>query len=50
MAVIVVNAGHDLWAFRAEDPDKNVAGRVWLTKAAIAFPGGEQPRLGERPL
>ncbi len=33
----------DIWALRAEDPDKNVAGRIWSTEVVI---GG---RLGERP-
>ncbi len=33
----------DIWALRAEDPDKNVPGRIWSTEVVI---GG---RLGERP-
>lgn len=32
------NDALDLWALRAEDPDKNVAGRIWSTEVVI---GGE---------
>jgi hypothetical protein len=34
-AVRISNADLDLWALRAEDPDNNVAGRVWSTEIVI---------------
>lgn len=42
-AVRIENEVLDLWALRAEDPDKDVAGRVWSTEIVI---GGE---VGRRP-
>ncbi len=42
-AVRISNETLDLWALRAEDPDKNVAGRVWSTEIVV---GGD---LGARP-
>ena len=42
-AVRIENGEFDLWALRAEDPDKDVAGRVWSTEIVI---GGE---VGSRP-
>lgn len=42
-AVHIKNDVLDLWALRAEDPDKNVAGRVWSTEIIV---GGE---IGNRP-
>lgn len=42
-AVRIENDALDLWALRAEDPDKDIAGRVWATEIVI---GGE---IGSRP-
>lgn len=42
-AVRIENDALDLWALRTEDPDKDVAGRVWSTEIVI---GGE---VGGRP-
>ena len=38
----------DLWALRAEDPDDNVAGRVWSTEIAIGGEAGDRPHLSLR--
>ncbi len=43
-AVRISNDVMDLWALRAEDPDKEVAGRIWSTEVVV---GGE---VGKRPL
>jgi hypothetical protein len=42
-AIRICNDEIDLWALRAEDPDKAVAGRIWSTEVVI---GGE---LEKRP-
>ena len=38
----------DLWALRAEDPDKNVPGRVWSTEVVIGGAQGVRPYLSLR--
>jgi hypothetical protein len=38
----------DLWALRAEDPDKAVAGRVWTTEMVIGGENGRRPQLSLR--
>ncbi len=38
----------DLWALRAEDPDKNVAGRIWSTEIVIGGRHGLRPHLSLR--
>lgn len=38
----------DLWALRAEDPDKNVAGRIWTTEIVIGGEVGKRPQLSLR--
>lgn len=38
----------DLWALRAEDPDKNVAGRIWTTEVVIGGEAGKRPQLSLR--
>jgi hypothetical protein len=40
----------DLWALRGDDPDKNVAGRVWTTEVAIGWQQGQAPSLSLRLL
>lgn len=44
-AVRIVNDSLDVWALRAEDPDANVAGRVWSTELVI---GGEVGSRGRQ--
>lgn len=42
-AVRILDDDMDLWALRAEDPDRNVAGRVWSTEVVIGGRRGERP-------
>lgn len=48
VAVRVETAEVDLWALRAEDPDKTVPGRVSTTEIVIGGAIGERPRLSLR--
>lgn len=47
-AVRISNADLDLWALRAEDPDKNVAGRVWSTEIVVGGQSGARPYVSLR--
>ena len=47
-AVRISNADLDLWALRAEDPDKNVAGRVWTTEIVIGGQSNARPHVSLR--
>ena len=38
----------DLWALRAEDPDKDVAGRVWSTEVVVGGEVGSRPHVSLR--
>lgn len=38
----------DLWALRAEDPDKDVPGRNWVTEIVIGGEVGKRPQLSLR--
>ena len=40
----------DLWAIRAEDPDKTVPGRIWTTEVVIGLSSNQPPRLSARLL
>ena len=40
----------ELWALRGDDPDKNVAGRVWTTEVTIGRQQGQAPHLSLRLL
>lgn len=42
-AVRILNDEMDLWALRAEDPDRNVPGRVWSTEVVIGGRREERP-------
>jgi len=44
------NDASDIWAIRADDPDKNVAGRVWTTEVVVGVLAGQQPRFSARLL
>jgi len=50
MAVRIQEGEVNLWALRADEPDKNVAGRSWTTEVAIGQTGNEVPRLSLRLL
>jgi len=47
-AVRIATDAMDFWALRAEDPDKNVAGRIWSTEVVIGGGGGLRPHLSLR--
>ena len=47
-AVRIANDEMDIWALRAEDPDKDVAGRIWSTEVVIGSEEGSRPRLSVR--
>lgn len=40
----------DIWSVRADDPDKNVAGRIWTTEIVVAAINGQQPVFTVRSL
>jgi len=40
----------DLWAIRADDPDKNIPGRVWTTEVVVGLKGMQAPRFSARLL
>lgn len=40
----------DLWAIRADDPDKDVAGRVWTTEVVVGLLPGQHARFSARLL
>lgn len=44
----IIDEGLDLWALTADDPDKNVAQRVWTTEVVIGQKGANRPQLGVR--
>lgn len=47
-AVRIQNDAMDLWALRAEDPDKDVPGRVWSTEMVIGGMVNERPHFSLR--
>lgn len=47
-AVRISNADLDVWALRAEDPDKNVAGRVWTTEIVVGGQSNARPHVSLR--
>lgn len=44
------NEDSDIWAIRADDPDKNVAGRIWTTEVTVGLMVGQAPRFSLRLL
>lgn len=40
----------DIWGIRAEDPDKQVAGRIWTTEVIIGAFAGQRARFSTRQL
>lgn len=47
-AVRIASDALDFWALRAEDPDKDVAGRVWSTEIVIGGEVGSRPHVSLR--
>lgn len=50
VAVRILSDTSDIWAIRADDPDKNIPGRVWTTEAVVGVMGPEQPKFSLRLL
>ena len=46
----ISNEQSDIWSIRADDPDKNIAGRTWTTEVTIGGMHGQPPRLSLRLL
>ena len=49
-AVRIVDDARDIWAIRTDDPDKEIARRVWTTEAVLGHQPGQRARLGVRLL
>jgi hypothetical protein len=39
------NAYSDIWAIRADDPDKDIPGRTWTTEVTVGLMVGQAPRF-----
>ncbi|HZT26865.1 MAG TPA: hypothetical protein VFA57_14290, partial [Pseudolabrys sp.] len=50
VGVRLQNEHSDIWAIRADDPDKNVAGRTWTTEVTVGLMVGQAPRFSARLL
>ena len=50
MAVRLSDERYDLWSLRAEDPDKNIPGRVWTTEVGLGGERGKPIRFSARLL
>lgn len=50
VGVRIKNDDADVWAIRADDPDKKIAGRVWTTEVVIGSTKDEVPRVSARLL
>jgi len=48
VGVRIQNDALDIWAVRADDPDKVVPGRIWTTEVVIGRLASERPRLSVR--
>jgi hypothetical protein len=50
IGVRIQREGADIWAIRAEDPDKQVPGRIWTTEVVIGTLANDAPRFSARLL
>lgn len=48
--VTIQNERADIWALRADDPDKHVAERIWTTEVVVGFSPGERAQFSLRSL
>ena len=46
----IVNGESDIWAIRADDSDKDIAGRTWTTEVIVGLMGDQLPRFSARLL
>lgn len=49
-SVRLLSDASDIWAIRADDPDKSVAERVWTTEVVVGLQPGQSPRFSARIL
>ena len=49
-AVRILEDAQDIWAIRADDPDKNIARRVWTTETIVGHQPGQRVLLSVRLL
>lgn len=49
-AVRIQTDASDIWAIRADDPDKTVPGRVWTTEVVVGLMPNQTPRFSARLL
>jgi hypothetical protein len=49
-AVRIETDNADIWAIRADDPDKEVPERVWTTEVVVGVAPGQKPRFSARLL
>ncbi|MBK0401221.1 hypothetical protein H0I76_18635 [Limibaculum sp. M0105] len=47
-AVRITGNGADIWALRADDPDREVAGRNWTTEVVVGAQPGQRPHVSAR--
>lgn len=50
LAVRLISNGADIWAIRADDPDKTVPGRIWTTEVVLGSIENSDPRISVRLL
>lgn len=50
MASVIDQEGVSIWGLRHEDPDKEVAGRIWSTEVVIGELSGQKPKMSLRLL
>ncbi|WP_139833809.1 hypothetical protein [Thalassospira alkalitolerans] len=50
VGVRIEGESSDIWGIRADDPDKNIAGRTWTTEAIVGAKNGEVAKLSLRLL
>jgi hypothetical protein len=50
IGVRIESEGADIWAIRADDPDKEVPGRIWTTEVVVGTLADQPPRFSARLL
>ncbi len=50
VAIRIESVESDIWGIRAEDPDKEIAGRIWTTEVTIGSINSEIPKFSLRLL
>lgn len=50
VGVRIKTQGSDIWALRADDPDKTVPGRIWTTEVVVGLMEPQRPQFSARLL